>query len=54
METFPLDVVAKPLMDMLKEGMQTQKKVDNGPNASNEVFTVESYLSCCKRNWSIN
>ncbi|MCQ9211659.1 MULTISPECIES: hypothetical protein [unclassified Streptococcus] len=26
METFPLDVVAKPLMDMLKEGMQTKKK----------------------------
>lgn len=26
METFPLDVVAKPLMEMLKEGMQTKKK----------------------------
>lgn len=26
MEVFPLDVVAKPLMEMLKEGMQTKKK----------------------------
>ena len=48
MEEFPLDEVCPLMMEMLNTVLQTKKETDTSETASEEAFTVESYLSCCK------
>ena len=48
MEEFPIQEIGPVLMEMLNQGMSTRKKSMKPMEASEEIFTVESYLSCCK------
>ena len=48
MEEFPLQDIAPVLMEMINETNDVKKKPDESESASDEIFTVESYLSCCK------
>ena len=48
MEEFPLQDIAPILMEMINDTMTSKKKPDESESAGDEIFTVESYLSCCK------